>query len=118
MPGDEFDQLANRLLALLLDEPRLDMLAQRVAGLVLDSPKLRQALREIVLRVTEEQERQSGTAPVREFLRQCEARRVVVEYDHKLDLLVFLPFERLGGDLQAVLRERRAEITQFVKGLR
>lgn len=110
---DDFDSLASRLVDRMLCDPRLDSFAQAVAGRVLDDPRLRQVVREVVLRVTEEQERQSGSAPVREFLRACELRGVSVELDR--GLLLVTPLERLGHDLEAVLRSRREEITNYIR---
>ena len=110
---DDFDALASRLVDRMLADPRLGSFAQAVAGRVLDDPRLRQVVREVVLRVVAEQERQSGTAPVREFLRACELRGVTVELDR--GLLLATPLERLSDELLGFLRDRREEITNYIR---
>lgn len=115
-PTDEFDSLARRLVALLLDDARLRTLAQAVAGLMLDDPRFRQIVKEVSLRTVLEIEQQKASGPVREFLRACDARRVEVGIDWRTGVLVVSPLERLGSDLETVLAARRAEITAHLKG--
>ena len=109
-------QLADRLAGLLLSDARLGQMAQRVAGLLLDDPRMRLIIREVALRLEVEREQRRVSGVVREFLRACEARRIEVVYDLRTGVVVVAPLERLSDDMLLVLRERREEITAFVKG--
>ena len=114
---DEFTALADRMVAAILEDCRLRPLAQQVAGLILDDSRFRLVIREVVLRTVLEIEKQRASAPVRAFLRACEARRVAVEVDWN-GLLVCSPYERLGADLEVIARELNGEIVKHLRAKR